>query len=1219
METKKSVLLVAGAILASHVAAANLKVMKVGLGSGTVTSPAGINCGTGGTACDLTSSAAVTLTADPASSFVKWDGDCAGTAPTCNLTLGVDRSVRAEFRPDVPIPEIGDFTPEGIRDYLAANPTVNSPARFLKALPAAFKQGWILMTRSESLQTGTAELPRILLSSIDATAVFTIGMGRHSSYPGAHPNAIEYMQWDPVQKNFRFHEVVLDTIPEMGDILFGPGGTTKGRFAPRSRGIAIDDAKCSKCHSTRNVLALDRSVFPPVPGSSPGTDGVPPGSIRVKNKPNWDTYDSWAGMLPFNRDRIYQGSVEAAAFRKLLNPWTWRAADSIRSIVEQLELQPPGVLPEDSIDRVVGGADDGKIRFAFETAPPASVEPLPAGPDPAISTNYAFNGLLGTGPLSNVVRGGAHVRLRHPSDLSGSGEGRGVQLFDLLGGADGNLNPQRIADELIHHRFATGSVPIDVRPLVLAITRGDLTVANAATLIPAAAMAFFDARNGMTLGQVVLDTRARADTLPRRKADLQKLNLDRSGDVYLDLSAPQAGLIQQYGAATSQGTGTALDRLRQDVFRRPRDLGSADATVMSASSVITGSATPAEAYVDRELESPNTEKMALYRYFLEPLGVSVDKWSMGVRGRSRTYTFADVFGAYTGTFSSVLDTNLRGADPFPGLVPPLSGANLIAAVNASLASLPAAEAVPTYTDVQRIFNKSCIECHGGLNYPPVSRSGVGYLDFSENENPAEGDRLTPSHTTAASLTSVDPATSYLFRRITQGNEDCPDGIMPCGGPPLSKTDVETIRRWIVGSTPNTAGDPHIKTVDGTHYDFQSAGEFVLLRGENLEIQVRQGPVETETPLGPNPHTGLSSCVSLNTAAAIRVGRHRITYQPNLSGVPDASGLQLRVDGKLLKKGVSRGLILPSGGRILPTTAPGGIQIEIPGGTDIVITPAFWVERQVWYMNIDVRHARATEGIMGAIAPGNWLPALPDGTLPGPRPADLHQRYLGLYETFADAWRVDDATSLFDYAPGTSTRTFTLGAWPFENPQTCRIPGEEIPVPVVTAIPRGLQGGRRPGPMPRDRAERLCRAIVEPDRRENCVLDVMVTGEPGFARTYLLTQRIQLNKVPAAPKLIFPADNKTGLGRTVSMAWKKTRDADGDGLTYRHCLWGQGEPFTFNNCRDLSKHPSWRGKGHFLSIAISKLKPGKTYFWKVLAEDGQGGTVESESRRFTVGK
>jgi hypothetical protein len=78
--------------------------------------------------------------------------------------------------------------------------------------------------------------------------------------------------------------------------------------------------------------------------------------------------------------------------------------------------------------------------------------------------------------------------------------------------------------------------------------------------------------------------------------------------------------------------------------------------------------------------------------------------------------------------------------------------------------------------------------------------------------------------------------------------------MPCGGPPLAKADVETIRRWIVGSTPATSGDPHITTVNGVHYDFQSAGEFTLLKGEGLEVQARQRPIQTTTPLPPNAHT-----------------------------------------------------------------------------------------------------------------------------------------------------------------------------------------------------------------------------------------------------------------------------------------------------------------------------------------------------------------------------
>ena len=347
------VLLLMVGVFAGNAGAAQLRVMKMGLGSGTLTSvPTGISCGTD---CDQTyvSGTMVTLTAveDAGSTFVGWAGD--GTTTITggrSVTMSTNRSVRAVFDLTTAIPTLADFTAAGIQTYLTANPIVTNAARFVKALPTEYKQNWLLMTRSESLQTGIAESPRLLLPSADARFVFTIGMKPHSAYPGSHSNAVEYMQWDAVDKNFRFHEIVLNDIEAMGDLITLPDGTTRRTIAARPRGVGVDDAKCFACHSTRNVL--NRSSYP-------GTTGVSPGTVKWKNKPNWDTYDSWAGLMPFNRDRIYQGSVEAAAFRKLLNWWTWRDNHVARGIIEQLELQPPGVPAAHVITRTVGGANDG--------------------------------------------------------------------------------------------------------------------------------------------------------------------------------------------------------------------------------------------------------------------------------------------------------------------------------------------------------------------------------------------------------------------------------------------------------------------------------------------------------------------------------------------------------------------------------------------------------------------------------------------------------------------------------------------------------------------------------------------------------------------------------------------------------------------------------------------------------------------------------------------
>jgi hypothetical protein len=299
------------------------------------------------------------------------------------------------------------------------------------------------------------------------------------------------------------------------------------------------------------------------------------------------------------------------------------------------------------------------------------------------------------------------------------------------------------------------------------------------------------------------------------------------------------------------------------------------------------------------------------------------------------------------------------------------------------------------------------------------------------------------------------------------------------------------------------GDPHITTGNGVHYNFQGAGEYVSLRNSSgLEIQTREGPVATSFTPGGDPYDGLTTCVSLNTAVAARVAGHRVTYEPNLSGVPDPSGMQLRIDGVLTTLGPTP-QNLGSGARILRTAAPGGLEIDFPDHTVLLATPGWWPSQSKWYLDVDVVRppslggaggpvieiAKASVppsegGIMASIPAGNWLPSLPDGTPMGPMPASLHDRYVGLYQTFGDAWRVANATSLFDYAPGTSTDTFTLKTWPGES-GSCTLPG-------VTPVPQ---------PAPPAVAEHACRGITGRFSHADCVFDVTVTGNPGFGRTY----------------------------------------------------------------------------------------------------------------------
>lgn len=292
------------------------------------------------------------------------------------------------------------------------------------------------------------------------------------------------------------------------------------------------------------------------------------------------------------------------------------------------------------------------------------------------------------------------------------------------------------------------------------------------------------------------------------------------------------------------------------------------------------------------------------------------------------------------------------------------------------------------------------------------------------------------------------------------------------------------------------GDPHMTTVDGVHYDFQSAGEFTALRSKNFEVQTRQHPVSTATVPGPNPYTGLAVCVSIYSAVAARIGSNRVSLEPNLSGQPDPKGLQLRVNGKLVTL-TDRGIDLRAGGSSNPKArlegrivkaADGGYEFDDAFGTQLVATPAYWAAQQTWYLNLNVYQTTASEGIWGRLARESWLPALPGGTSLGPKPAQLPERYEVLYKKFADAWRVTDSTSLFDYAPGTNTKSFTRADWPQFNPQSCKIDGQRPAQPATPAV-----------------AAEACKAVTNEAQKADCIFDVTVTGETGFGRTYRTMQ------------------------------------------------------------------------------------------------------------------
>jgi hypothetical protein len=335
--------------------------------------------------------------------------------------------------------------------------------------------------------------------------------------------------------------------------------------------------------------------------------------------------------------------------------------------------------------------------------------------------------------------------------------------------------------------------------------------------------------------------------------------------------------------------------------------------------------------------------------------------------------------------------------------------------------------------------------------------------------------------------------------------------MPQFSPGTAKgtTPIKDLVDWCTKAAtagPANRGDPHLTTTNGIDYDFQAAGEFTSLRNSDtgFELQTRQTPVATSFVPDANHYTGLASCVSLNTAAAVRVGKHRITYQqvPGRPGTP--GNMQLKIDGKPVEVSADS-MNLGRGNTITKAAPDGGIDVKLTDGTRLIITPNYWASQDYWYLNVEVLNTPAREGTMGHIPAANWLPLAPNGFSFGPAPASLADRHVLLNEKFADAWRVTPATSLFDYEPGTSTANFTDYSWPPKPGDPCK----------ATVGPWGNPGPipRAPEPMRREEAQRLCSKLEDKAANGQCVFDLTVTGDPGMAAAY---QRSLMLRAKAGP-------------------------------------------------------------------------------------------------------
>jgi len=253
----------------------------------------------------------------------------------------------------------------------------------------------------------------------------------------------------------------------------------------------------------------------------------------------------------------------------------------------------------------------------------------------------------------------------------------------------------------------------------------------------------------------------------------------------------------------------------------------------------------------------------------------------------------------------------------------------------------------------------------------------------------------------------------------------------------------------------SSGDPHLDTFDGLTYDFQGAGEFILVESsvDDFVVQARQEPTR-----------GICDAVSLNSAVATRIDGRRLAFY--------ASDEPIWMDGEPVE--LLEGQALLSDGSLIWESEDDYV-VEWPTGDAMLV-------RRVGLSHLDVRFRMAparrgnVAGLLGDFDQDKSNDIrFRDGT-----PIGQPVTWTELSTEYAQSWQISASESLLDYESGQDVNTFIIEGFPGALEDISDLPDE-----VRTA------------------AEAICRSagVAEGSPLEDCTLDVGCTDDERFVDSH----------------------------------------------------------------------------------------------------------------------